>query len=331
MSRSTAVLLLNLGGPATLEEVRPFLLRLFSDPEILRLPLQPLFARLLVRLRLQKVTANYRAIGGGSPLSRITAAQARALEELLRPVGVAAGVHPAMRYSAPFTADALAAARAAGAGRVVALPLYPHYSEATTGAGLRELARLRDADFPEIVLLPVRSYAGHPAYLDALAAKVREGLATWPPAERKAVEVIFSAHALPQRMIDAGDPYLEETRRTVQGVLERIGPVSHHLAFQSRSGPVRWLRPGTDEVIRRLASEGARSLLLVPVSFVSDHIETLYEIDILYRDLARSLGVTVYRRTPSLNTDPAFITALARIVQERLEEGEGESRAQADL
>ena len=331
MSRGTAVLLLNLGGPATLEEVHPFLLRLFSDPEILRLPLQPVAARLLAAVRAPRVRANYRAIGGGSPLLRITRAQARALEERLRPRGVTAGVHAAMRYGEPSSARALAAARAAGARRAVALPLYPQFSDATTGSSLRDLERARDAAAPDLEILPVRSWADHPAYLDVLARRVGEALEAWPRAERAGVEVIFSAHALPRRMIERGDPYLEETRRTVAGVLQRVGPVSHHLAFQSRSGPVRWLGPGTDQTIRRLAAQGARSLLLVPVSFVSDHIETLYEVDILYRDLARSLGVTTYRRTASLNTDPDFIKALARIVEERLARERGVSRAQADL
>lgn len=316
MTEETAVILLNLGGPAAESEVRPFLLSLFSDRDIIRLPLQPLLSRLIVHFRSPKVIENYRKIGGGSPLLKITMAQARALETELRGRGLNAPVLVAMRYTSPRSGDAVREALSGGAKTILALPLYPHFSRATTGSSLTDLGRA--AASHTVRIKEIKSFCDHPAYLDVLAGKVRQGLNSFSPEYHGKVEVIFSAHALPQKMIDQGDPYLEETKKTIQGVLQRIGPVSHHLAFQSRSGPVRWMKPGTDEVIRDLAGQGKKALLMVPVSFVSDHIETLYEIDMLYKDLARSLGILEYRRTESLNTDPAFISGLAQIVMDRL-------------
>jgi ferrochelatase len=318
MASKLAVILLNMGGPENEDEIRPFLRNLFSDREIIQLPLQPLLSRLIIFFRTPNVIENYRKIGGGSPLIRITRAQAEALQKELKSQGLDASVHMAMRYTPPRADDAVGAALAKGAETLLVLPLYPHNSRATTGSSLNDLHRAIDVRSEKPAVREVTSWCDHPAYLDALAAKVRKGLDTFSVEHRDKIEVIFSAHALPQKMIDDGDPYLEETEKTVQGVLDRIGPVSHHLAFQSRSGPVAWMRPGTEEVIDTLAEQGAKALLMVPVSFVSDHIETLYEIDILYKEQALAKGITEYRRTESLNTDPSFISALAKIVSENL-------------
>lgn len=318
MRSDTAVILLNLGGPETEEQIRPFLLALFSDREIIRLPLQPILSRLIVHFRLKKVIENYRRIGGGSPLLKITAAQAQALELELRNQGMDLPVLTAMRYTSPRSRDAIIGAMARGSKDILALPLYPHQSSATTGSSLNDLKRAVSTCAKNIEITEITSWCDHPAYLDVLAGKVRQGLVSFPSEYHDRIEVIFSAHALPQKVIDAGDPYLEEIQKTVQGVLERIGPVSHHLAFQSRSGPVKWMRPGAEEVIEDLADRGKKALLMVPVSFVSDHIETLYEIDMLYKEQALAKGIVEYRRTESLNTDPAFISALAKIVAEKL-------------
>lgn len=318
MRSEVAVILLNLGGPENEEQVKPFLRRLFSDREIIRLPLQPLLSRLIVHFRTNKVIENYRQIGGGSPLLKITRAQAEALEKQLSAMGLEASVLIAMRYTAPSSQEAVQEALSRGVKTILALPLYPHYCRATTDSSLNDLARAMATTSKEMDVKEVKSWCDHPAYLDALAAKVRDGMASFPPEYRDEVEVIFSAHALPQKMIDQGDPYLEETQKTVNGVLQRLKPVSSHLAFQSRSGPVRWMQPGTEEVISTLGAQGKKALLMVPVSFVSDHIETLYEIDILYKDLALSKGIIEYRRAESLNTDAEFISALGQIVMERL-------------
>lgn len=318
MASKVAVILLNMGGPENESEIRPFLKNLFSDREIIQLPLQPLLSRLIIFFRTPKVIANYRKIGGGSPLIKITRAQAEALEEALHAQGRDASVHVAMRYTPPRADEAVEAALVTGAVSLLVLPLYPHYSRATTGSSLNDLHRAIQARSETLEIKEITSWCDHPAYLDALAAKVREGLHAFPQQYRDEVEVVFSAHALPQKMIDDGDPYLTETKKTVQGVLDRIGPLSYHLAFQSRSGPVAWMRPGTEEIIEDLGAKGKKALLMVPVSFVSDHIETLYEIDILYKEQALSRGIVEYRRSESLNTDPAFIAALAGIASENL-------------
>ncbi len=318
MTSNVAIILLNMGGPENEDEIRPFLRNLFSDREIIQLPLQPLLSRLIIFFRTPKVIENYRKIGGGSPLIRITQAQAGALEKELQSQGLDASVHMAMRYTPPRADEAVKAALTNGARTLLVLPLYPHNSRATTGSSLNDLHRTIDALSEKPEVREITSWCDHPAYLDVLADKVRDGLASFPVGYRGDVEVIFSAHALPQKMIDKGDPYLEETKKTIQGVLDRVGPISHHLAFQSRSGPVQWMRPGTEEVIDTLSGQGKKALLMVPVSFVSDHIETLYEIDILYKEQALARGVVEYRRTESLNTAPAFISALAKIVMENL-------------
>ena len=323
------VLLLNLGGPETLAEVEPFLVRLFSDREIIELPLgalaQPLFARVVARVRGPAVRANYALIGGGSPQLRLTRAQGAALEARLnRDAEGRFRVRPAMRYWGPSTEDALAELRGDGITRLVVLPLYPHYSRATTGSSENELRRVlarprfRDAAF---MLSSVTSYAVDPLYLEAMADSVRRGLEAFPADARSRVVLLFSAHALPQRFVDRGDPYVGEIEATRQGILARLGNGHRHvLGYQSRTGPVKWTGPGTDAVLDELGREGAREVLVVPLSFVSDHIETLYEVDLLFAERARRAGITDYRRTEALNTHPLFVEALARLVEGKLRE-----------
>jgi len=305
-----------MGGPSSLEEVEPFLHQLFSDRELIRLPggalLQRPFARLISHLRAPKVRRYYAEIGGGSPLGRITARQAELLGAALAPHGEFR-VEVAMRYSAPRVDEALARLQAAGARRCVALPLYPQFSSATTGSSFSDLARALAARGAELEVTRVQDFHDQPAYLEALAGKVSEALAPLqaggpPPC------VVFSAHSLRQKLVDAGDPYERQVRATVEGVVARLGLERWHLGFQSRSGPVRWLQPEVTELLDRLIAEGERRLLIVPVSFVSDHIETLHEIDIRMRGHCLERGAERFARAPSLNDDPRFIEALSQIV-----------------
>lgn len=319
MSRAEplGVCLLYMGGPRSLDEVEPFLRELFSDRDLIRLPggrlLQRPFARLIARLRAPRVRRYYSEIGGGSPLGAITERQAQLLGDALGGAGHFV-VAVAMRYAAPRASDALAQLRRAGVRHCIALPLYPQYSGATTGSSFTDLERARTALGGELVLHRVESFHDHPGYLDALAAKVAEGLAAARvPAQD--LSVVFSAHSLPQRMIDDGDPYQKQVEATVRGVVERLGLKRHHLGYQSRSGPVRWLEPEVTGLLDRLIAEGERHLLIVPVSFVSDHIETLHEIDIRMRAHCLERGVEDAERAPSLNDDPRFIAALAAIVR----------------
>ena len=329
--RDIAILLFNLGGPETLAAVEPFLVNLFSDREIIELPggaaLQPLFARVVARLRGASVRRNYASIGGGSPQLRITRAQAAALEARLND-GAWSG-HPrhrvliAMRYSRPSAADALEEIAGAGVTRLMTVTLFPHFSKATTGSSRREFERtLARPEWQHVAarlhIEHVEHYADDPRYLDAMAETVRVAWQEIPLDRRASTVILFSAHGLPQRFIDQGDPYVRHINATRAGILQRVGlPNREVLAYQSRTGPVRWLRPGTEETLLALAREGVENVLVVPLSFVSDHIETLYEVDMLFAGIAREAGITGYYRTPVLNTHPLFIAALAGLVGDR--------------
>jgi ferrochelatase len=213
--------------------------------------------------------------------------------------------------------------------RIVTLTLYPHYSTATTGSSRRELERTlaRERWQGRFEVSGIDAWPEEPLYLDALADTVRRALDGFPPARREHVVILFSAHGLPQRFIGRGDPYVSHTEATRRGVLARLDVTNRQeLAFQSRTGPVRWIGPGTEEVLRRLGREGVREVLVVPISFVSDHIETLYEVDQLFAEDARQAGIVDYRRSEALNNHPLFIEALAQLVLRHLRErGEGEA------
>lgn len=313
--KTTGVLLLNLGGPDTLADVEPFLRNLFSDRQIIPLGpsfLQKFIARRIARRRAPKSSESYRLIGGGSPIRRITDSQARALELVLN-AGGRFMVRTCMRYWHPFAAEALQEMTGAGIGQIVALPLYPHYSIATTGSSFADLHRTARELTPGISVLDIRSWPVEPAYIECLAARVKEGLKKFKDDQ---VQVVYSAHSLPKKFIAEGDPYVEETLCTIKA-LEKLTGQEGKLCFQSRSGPVEWLEPSTPDLLKDLAGQGCKNILMVPISFVSDHVETLYEIEMLYRDQARDLGMRL-ESTRALNDDPLFIAALASLVTRRL-------------
>jgi protoporphyrin/coproporphyrin ferrochelatase len=343
--RRVGVLLLNLGGPDTQEAVEPFLTALFSDREIIQLPggarLQPALARFIARMRRSKVRANYRSIGGGSPILALTRRQAAALEVELNhaPDRTAPGramptpgarfrVGAAMRYWHPTAAETLSEMWEEGIRRVIALTLYPHFSAATTGSSLNDLNRTAAAmaapPGEAWKITAIDRYPVHPGYLEALAATVREGLDSFPAEARDQVVLLFSAHGLPESFILRGDPYVGEIGQTREALLRllRARGIQNpwKQGYQSRTGPVKWTGPYTDRVIEELAGQGVNAILVVPLSFVSDHIETLYEVDQLFADLARRRGITEFRRTRMLNDDPLFVAALADLVQRHLEE-----------
>jgi ferrochelatase len=323
------VLLLNLGGPERIEDVGPFLYNLFSDPEIIRLPvsaMQKPFAWLISSLRSAKSRQAYRSIGGGSPLRRITKQQARELQTSLRQKGVDATSYVAMRYWHPFTESAIADLKADGVDEVVVLPLYPHFSISTSGSSFRELQRLRNTDqaFSRLPIRCIRSWYDHPGYIEALASLIaREIKACEDPSS---AHILFSAHGVPKSYVeDAGDPYQLEivacSRLILQQLQQQLGhPNPFTLAYQSRVGPVEWLKPYTEAALQELGAQGVKDLVVVPISFVSEHIETLEEIDMEYRELAIAAGVKNFRRVPALDTDPAFIAALSDLVEQAMAE-----------
>ena len=317
------VLLFNLGGPETLDEVRPFLYNLFSDPEIIRLPAivrKPL-AGFIAVTRAPKSRGYYKKIGGGSPLRRDTEAQGDALVARLAERGVEARAYVGMRAWRPFIHDAVDRIERDGIDELVVLPLYPQFSVSTTGSSTKELYRVLSSrgGLRHIRRHYVTRWYDHPKYVDAVARRIEEQLPRFPDPSR--VHLLFTAHSIPVSYVDRGDPYLEQTEETVQLVLDRLGlPLEHTLAFQSKVGPVKWLEPSTNDAIPRLAARGVDQVLAIPISFVSDHIETLYEIDILYQALAREAGIPNFRRTEALGLDPGFIDCLADLVLERGQE-----------
>jgi ferrochelatase len=322
------VVLLNLGGPERIQDVGPFLYNLFSDPEIIRLPnpaLQKPLAWLISTLRAGKSQAAYRSIGGGSPLRRITEQQARELQSTLRQRGVEATSYVAMRYWHPFTESAVADIKADGIEQVVVLPLYPHFSISTSGSSFRELQRLRQADpgFARLPIRCIRSYYDDPGYVGAMAELIARDIRACP--DPASAHVFFSAHGVPKSYVEeAGDPYQREIETCARLIMERLQRDLGHsnpytLAYQSRVGPVEWLRPYTDAALEDLGKAGVKDLVVVPISFVSEHIETLEEIDIEYREIAHEAGISNFRRVPALDTTPSFIEGLAHLVQQALD------------
>ena len=318
------VLLLNLGGPERIEDVGPFLYNLFSDPEIIRLPipaLQKPLAWLISTLRSGKSQEAYRSIGGGSPLRRITDQQARELQSELRQRQVQATTYVAMRYWHPFTESAVADIKADAVDEVVVLPLYPHFSISTSGSSFREPQRLRQADpaFSRLPIRCIRSWYDHPGYVLAMAELIaREVQECNDPTTAR---IFFSAHGVPKSYVEeAGDPYQQHIEACTDLIMTELARQLGHgnpftLAYQSRVGPVEWLQPYTDEALVELGEQGVKELVVVPISFVSEHIETLEEIDIEYREIATEAGITTFRRVPALDTYPTFIRGLADLVQ----------------
>jgi ferrochelatase len=312
------VLLFNLGGPETLEDVRPFLYRLFSDPDIIRIRstlLRNTLAWLIATTRQSKSRSLYREIGGGSPLRKITEAQAAALEEELGRRGMPARVYVGMRCWKPFIDQAAETMLRDRVRRIIALPLFPQYSVTTTGSCFHyfeEVAkRIGLASVAEIHY--VKEWYDQPLYVEAMADLIRKQIPEFSSNEN--VRILYSAHSIPARYVTEGDPYLDQTKKTVGLIDAQLGSaLPSMLAFQSKIGPVRWLEPSTKQTIEELGKAGVKGVLAVPISFVSDHIETLQEMDILYRQVALDAGIREYRRAASLNLYPKFIQSLAGIV-----------------
>ncbi len=315
------VLLFNLGGPERLEDVRPFLYNLFSDREIIDLPaiLRLPIAALIALTRGPKSRGYYAKIGGGSPLRRDTEAQGRALEAALAARGIPARSYVGMRAWNPFIGEAVDAMRRDGIREAVVLPLYPHFSVSTTGSSTKELYRVvtKRGGVRDIRRRYITRWFDDPGFIDAVARRIEAQLPKFPDPGR--VHLLFTAHSIPMSYIERGDPYLRHTHATVELVLERLGRrLPHSLAYQSKVGPVKWLEPSTESEIRSLGERGVSQVLAIPISFVSDHIETLYEIDILYRQLADDAGIAHFLRTEALGLDPGFIESLASMVERRL-------------
>ena len=314
------IFLLQLGGPKTLDDIEPFLSNLFEDvlplPRWLRRPL----AAFIAKRRTPEVRPLYQEIGGGSPLLANTEAQRDALEARLLALGVPAKVVIAMRYAPPRADEGLAFARKHLKNVPwVALSLFPQYSFATSRSSLRELEAHLQGDEAKN-LRAICAYPEQSLYLDALARGIEETIAGQPADVQQDMHLVFSAHGLPMKLVREGDPYPEHIQKTVAGVMQRLRvPVTGHtLCYQSRVGPVKWLEPSTVATLNSLGASGVKHVTVVPVAFTSEHIETLHEIDIQLRDIARAAGIATYLRAPTTGTHPAFIDGLAQLVLARL-------------
>jgi ferrochelatase len=297
--------------------VRPFLFNLFSDPDIFRLPLgwltQRPFASLIAWRRAPEAAHGYAAIGGKSPILEYTCAQAQALQQALADNGPF-DVHVCMRYWHPLTDEVVAMLKQKNYARVILLPLYPQYSITTTGSAYNEFQRqCRRQNYQPSVTL-VRQWYDQPDYQAAIVDTLRAELKKFPDPDPARIELLFSAHGLPQKIVDGGDPYERQIRATFDAVRAQLGWPNTLLCYQSRVGPLEWLRPYTEDVIREKAAAGVKQMLVYPIAFVSDHVETLFELGITYAGQARAQGITHYRVAPALNSHPRFIAALKSLV-----------------
>ncbi|MCX7797603.1 MAG: ferrochelatase [Melioribacter sp.] len=308
------VVLLNLGGPDSLEAVEPFLYNLFCDPDIFKLPFaQKLFAKLISHFRAPKVIEEYKLIGGKSPIGEWTEIQRKKLENKLRERQLNVDVHVAMRYWKPFTKDVVQKIERENYSKIILLPLYPHYSFTTTGSSFNEWNRNYKGDKNKLVY--IKNYHLNEKYIDSLNQRIDETISKFPQEEQKNIHLIFSAHGTPISEVKKGDPYSHQIKETMEAIMKaRNYSHPYHLAFQSKVGPMKWLEPATDKVIEDLGKDGIKNLLVVPISFVSDHIETLYELDIEYRHVAHQVGVENYFVIKGLNDSDLFVEALVEEV-----------------
>jgi len=306
--KKIGIVLLNMGGPDSLDTVQPFLYNLFSDNDIVQIPrlIQKPVAKLISIFRAKKVRKYYELIGGKSPQKEQTFKQAKALQEKL---GDRYKVVVAMRYWHPFTEEALNELLKEDLEKIILLPLYPQFSTTTTGSSFNEFDRVYKRLNLNIPIKKIYSYHNHQLYIKAIAKQIKEHLPNYQD-----YCFLFSAHSLPVKIIEKGDPYQKQTEETVKLIMEYFPNNRYSLAYQSKVGFVKWLEPMTDEEIIRLKKEGIEKLAIIPVSFVSEHSETLYELDIQYREIAENIGIKDFKRIPTLQSSELFIECLKDLI-----------------
>lgn len=316
--QKTAVVLFNLGGPDSLEAIEPFLFNLFCDPDIFNLPFgQKLFAKIISSRRAPKVATQYKLIGGKSPINEWTEKQRSMLEKNLRLESPSIDVYTAMRYWKPLTQEIVTKVEKKNYDKIILLPLYPHYSITTTGSSFNEWKRHYKGDSSRLVF--INDYHVNEKYIAAVNQRIDETILRFPETIRNDVQIVFSAHGTPVSLVKKSDPYSHHIKATVEKVMEaRHYSHNHHLCFQSKVGPMKWLEPATSKKIEELAIQNKKNLLIVPISFVSDHVETLFELDIEYRHVANKVGIENYIVMKGLNDSEIFIEALSEIAKQQM-------------
>ncbi|XP_076820094.1 ferrochelatase, mitochondrial-like [Clavelina lepadiformis] len=325
----TGILLLNMGGPETVGGVYDFLLRLFSDPDLIPLPARSRLAPFIARRRTPKIEAQYAEIGGGSPIKKWTDLQGKGMVKLLDEISPETAPHKhyiGFRYVPTLTEVALDQMKTDGVERAVAFTQYPQYSCSTTGSSLNAILRHYKKNSDDAKLMNwsvIDRWPTHAGLVDAFSERIIAGLKKFPESVRDKVIILFSAHSLPMSVVNRGDPYPAEVAATVSRVMDKIGHTnSYRLVWQSKVGPMPWLGAQTDDSIKGLSEKGFKNLLLVPIAFTSDHIETLYELDKEYiEELGKEAGVENIHRAESLNDSPIFIKAMADVVKSHLDSG----------
>ncbi|XP_018100041.1 ferrochelatase, mitochondrial-like isoform X2 [Xenopus laevis] len=325
----TGILMLNMGGPETLDDVHDFLLRLFLDKDLMTLPAQSKLAPFIAKRRKPKIQEQYSKIGGGSPIKKWTDQQGEGMVKLLDKLSPATAPHKCyigFRYVRPLTEAAIEEMERDGVERAIAFTQYPQFSCSTTGSSLNAIYRYYNAKGvqPKMKWSVIDRWPTHPLLIQCFADHIQKELNMFPADKRGDVVILFSAHSLPMSVVNRGDPYPQEVGATVQKVMDRLGYSNpYRLVWQSKVGPMAWLGPQTDESIKGLCQRGKKNILLVPIAFTSDHIETLYELDIEYAQvLANECGVENIRRSESLNGNPLFSKALADLVLSHVKSNE---------
>lgn len=325
----TGVLMLNMGGPATLDEVGPFLHRLFHDKDLIPLPAQKQLAPFIATRRTPKIIEQYRQIGGGSPIRKWTEHQGEEMVKILDKISPETAPHKfyvGFRYATPLTEDALSQMEADGVERGIAFTQYPQYSCSTTGSSLNAVYKYyKQLNVPSSIDWSVIDrWPTHQGLIKAFSQTIVDELEKFPPEVKDDVVIIFSAHSLPMSVVNRGDPYPQEVAATVQRVMEMLNfSNQYRLCWQSKVGPLPWLGPQTDESIKGLVKNGKKNILLVPIAFTSDHIETLFELDLEYADeLGKEVGAENIRRSNAMNDNKIFVQALADLVRAHIYSGE---------
>ena len=314
-----AVVLFNLGGPDSLEAIKPFLFNLFSDRDIFKIPVgQKLFAKIMSVFRAPAVREKYKRIGGKSPINDWTQLQRSMLQQELQKVVPGIEVYTAMRYWNPTIKDIAQKVFEKAFDKIALLPLYPHYSITTTGSSFNEWKRMYKGDV--VKLTYIYDYFDNRGYINALNERIDETILRFPENVRDDIQLLFSAHGLPESLAKQGDPYPKQIDKTIACVMKaRNFSHEYHLCFQSKVGPAKWLKPSTDEMIRGLAAKRKKQLLVIPISFVSDHIETLFELDIEYRMIADEVSIENYIVMKGLNNSKTFVAALKELAVQALQ------------
>jgi len=318
------ILLANFGGPRSVEEIPIVLRDLFNDPDLFDNPLGPLgqraLAEMIIYFRTPRVEVAYRRIGGASPLVALTEQQAGSVRMLLAEREIAAPVAIAMRYGFPTIAEGVKELRDAGVDRILLAPMYPHYSISTVGSTINEMRRVIAKHAPGLPWDTLPQFPIQPGFIASFASQIQQTLDKWDAARLTGNRVLmFTAHGLPQSFVDQGDPYPRQIRATAAALVQAVGYVGRwEVTFQSRVGPVEWLKPYTDEAIPQWADEGVDGIIAVPISFVADNLESREEIDHQYRKLAAECGISAFATVPCVNVDPAWCSALTDMLIARL-------------